>query len=71
MNQPARVLVIDDDRGMCDTVADVLRLRGNTVETATAGREGLGRLATWPADVALVDIRLPDISGLELLAAIK
>ena len=71
MNQPARVLVIDDDEGTCDTLADVLRLRGSSVETATAGRAGLSLLAARRPDVAIVDIKLPDISGLELLAAIK
>jgi PAS domain S-box-containing protein len=71
VSQPARVLVIDDDQGTCETLADVLRLKGNTVETATAGRAGLSLLAARPPDVAIVDIKLPDISGLELLSAIK
>ena len=71
MNQPARVLVIDDDEGTCDTLADVLRLRGSTVETATAGRAGLSLLVARHPDVAIVDIKLPDMSGLDLLSAIK
>jgi two-component system cell cycle sensor histidine kinase/response regulator CckA len=71
VSQSARILVIDDDKGTCDILADVLRLRGHTVETATAGRAGLGLLAAHPPDVAIVEIKLPDISGLDLLAAIK
>jgi PAS domain S-box-containing protein len=71
MSQPARILIIDDDQGMRETIADVARLRGHSVETAAGGRAGLDLLAARPADVTLVDIRLPDISGLELLGAIK
>ena len=41
------------------------------METATAGRTGLSLLAARRPDVAIVDIKLPDISDLELLAAIK
>ena len=67
----ARILVVDDDPGACETLSDVLRARGHTVHTAISGREGLGVLATNPVDVAIVDIKLPDIPGLELLDAVK
>jgi two-component system cell cycle sensor histidine kinase/response regulator CckA len=66
-----RLLVIDDDPGTCETLRDILTARGHLVETAVHGREGLRRLAAGPADVAIVDIGLPDIPGLELLDAIK
>lgn len=71
VNPPANVLVVDDDPGTCETLGDVLRLRGHAVGTATRGREGLDKLAAHPFDAAIVDIRLPDISGLDLLPAIK
>ncbi len=71
MTQTPSILVIDDDREMCETMRDVLRLKGYAVEVATAGGEGLERLGAQVFDAAIVDIRLPDISGLELLGAIK
>jgi len=71
MNQPASILIIDDDRGTCETLGDVLRAKGYAVETATRGREGLDKLSARPFDAGIVDIKLPDISGLDLLEALK
>ncbi len=71
MNQPASILIIDDDRGTCETLGDVLRAKGYAVETATRGREGLDKLSARPFDAGIVDIKLPDISGLDLLKALK
>ncbi|HEV8306438.1 MAG TPA: response regulator [Methylomirabilota bacterium] len=67
----ARILIIDDDAGMCQALEDVLRLRGHAVQAVRRGKAGLERLQTNPVDAAIVDIRLPDISGLALLDAIK
>jgi DNA-binding NtrC family response regulator len=66
-----RILIVDDDVGTCETLADVLRARGQVVLAATSGGEGLRILARHPVDVAIVDVKLPDMSGLELLDAIK
>jgi PAS domain S-box-containing protein len=62
---------MDDDAATCHTLSDVLRAQGHAVQTAISGREGLGLLARHPIDVAIVDAKLPDIPGLELLDAIK
>ncbi len=70
MIQP-RVLVIDDDPGTCETIGDVLQARGIDVQTTTRGKTALERLAHAPVDVAIVDIRLPDLPGLELLDAAR
>ena len=66
-----RILIVDDDVGTCETLGDVLRARGQVVLAATSGAEGLRMLARHLVDVAIVDIKLPDMSGLELLDAIK
>ena len=71
MIEAGRVLVIDDDPGTCHTISDVLELHGHAVESATDGYAGLERLTATPVDAAIVDIRLPDISGLDLLRAIR
>ena len=67
----SRVLVVDDDAGMCEALSDALRLKGHDVRTAHSGRDAIGALDAAPADVAIVDIHLSDISGLELLDDIK
>ncbi len=71
MSRPARILVIDDDAEMCEALSVVLQTAGYAVETATSGRAGLGAFRHHPCDAALVDLRLPDVSGLDVLRAIK
>jgi two-component system cell cycle sensor histidine kinase/response regulator CckA len=71
MIETASILVIDDDPGTCQTVGDVLELRGHAVSTATRGQAALAALAGSAVNVALLDIQLPDISGLDLLRSIK
>jgi len=71
MSLPASILIIDDDRGTRETVADILGFRGYLVETAERGEDGLEKVRTRPFDATIVDIKLPDISGLDLLKALK
>ncbi len=71
MSKPADILVIDDDPGLCATVGDVLQHRGHRVRTAGKGREAIEHLVHQPVDVAIVDFKLPDVSGVDLLESIK
>ena len=65
------VLVIDDDRDFADSLATLLRLEGYAVATAYSASEALSLLAEFPASVALVDIRLGQGSGVELVGALR
>jgi PAS domain S-box-containing protein len=71
MSERATILIVDDDPGTCETVADALELKGHAVHTGHQGWDGLALLETVAIDVAIVDIQLPDITGLKLLEAIK
>jgi PAS domain S-box-containing protein len=72
MTQRADILVVDDDPGMLETLGDVLAREGHRVQGANRGSVALNRLAqSPPVDVAIVDFKLPDISGLELLGSLK
>jgi len=66
-----RILVVDDDRGMCETIGDVLEQRGYVVQIATHARAGLEIAATSPIEAAIVDITLPDVSGFDVLHGIR
>jgi len=69
--QPAqnrRVLVVDDDRGLCLAVSTLLKEVGHDVETAADGPEALALLHERPFDIVLLDIGLPTMSGLDVLA---
>ena len=65
------ILVLDDDRGMCETIGDVLEQRGYVVQVATHARAGLEIAATSPIEAAIVDITLPDMSGFDVLHGIR
>ena len=67
----ARVLIIDDERSILDTVQILLRGEGFDVETMQNPREALARIDDLAPDIVLTDIRMPGLSGLEVLAALR
>lgn len=67
----AQILIVDDEGAICHTVSKALQRLGGHISTATSGAEALRLLAQHPFDVVLTDIRMPDISGVELLTHIK
>lgn len=67
----AQVLIIDDDRSVCELVRRGLERLGVSVATAASSEEGLASIAENPPEVVLLDIMLPGISGLEVFQEIK
>jgi len=70
MAQPS-VLIIEDEEGVRTALAKRLRMIDCLAEATATGEEGLKRLGETPADLVLLDYRLPDTDGLELLARIR
>jgi len=66
-----KVLVVDDETSILDTLQILLRGEGFDVAVARSATEALERLDEAMPDVVLSDIRMPGVSGLELLAAIR
>jgi len=66
-----RVLVVDDDLGICRSLKELLEAEGCGVEIAGDGAEGLRRLASAPFDVVLTDVVMPHMDGYELYTAIR
>jgi two-component system nitrogen regulation response regulator NtrX len=66
MERPYKILVIDDEQGICDKIQGFFTKRGFIVETAFDGEEGLKKLRTNEFDVAIVDIRMPKVNGIEV-----
>jgi ActR/RegA family two-component response regulator len=67
----ARILLIDDDEVCLDITGRLLQLHGHEFSGARTGEEGLRVAHAWKPDVALVDLRLPDLSGIDVLAQLK
>jgi DNA-binding NtrC family response regulator len=65
------VLVVDDDRTVRETLADFFESRGYAVRSAGTASDGRRAAAEHAPDVVLVDLRLPDASGLTLLEALR
>lgn len=65
------VLIIDDDTGLRKTLSDILRVKGYKTLSAKDGAEGIDLLRKNSVKVALIDLRLPDMSGIDVLAMIR
>ena len=66
-----RLLVVEDDRELNDTLAEVLTDEGYVVDQARDGHRGLHLALTRPYDVLVVDRRLPAVDGLDLIARLR
>jgi PAS domain S-box-containing protein len=66
-----RILVVDDDLGICQSLEEILEADGCEVETAQDGDEGLRRLAAGGFDLVLTDVVMPRMDGHELYTAIR
>jgi two-component system response regulator AtoC len=65
------ILAVDDDAVACDLLREVLEQEGYQVSTAGSGQAAIHLAREVPFDLAIIDIRMPDISGIEVLKALK
>lgn len=65
------VLVVDDDPGLLRAIAITLRTHGWRVSTATSGGAGIDLVATDAPDVILLDLGLPDMTGLNVARELR
>jgi len=65
------ILIIEDDAGLREALADYLRFEGFRVDQAGDGGEGLERLAASRPDVILVDLFMPGMNGGQFLARLR
>ncbi len=66
-----RVLVVDDDALLCETVKWMLSVDGHQITDVRSAEEALVRLQTEIFDIIIVDMRLPQMTGMELLSAME
>ena len=71
MGEHARILVVDDDEGIRKTLSAILQDEGYEVETAESGKEAILKSNAGFYNLALIDVRLLDMQGTELLTRIK
>jgi DNA-binding NtrC family response regulator len=71
MKETFRILVVDDDRRMVKTICDILLIKGFKAEPAYTGEEAVAKVKTMELDCVLMDLKMPEIDGIETLKIIK
>lgn len=66
-----RVLIVDDEPSIRQLIATLLTLEGFEVATAPDGRAALGQVQANPPDLVISDVRMPFMTGYELLVALR
>lgn len=67
----AKLLIIDDERGIRNTLKEILADEGHEVEVAENGKQGLEMVHAKAYDLIYTDIKMPEMDGMELLSALK
>lgn len=67
---PLKVLVVDDDPSILRLVATILRREHYDVDTANGGRDALSKIELSVYDAIVLDLMMPDVSGVEVLEAL-
>lgn len=70
-NAKKRILVIDDDKSILRTFTRILQKNGYDIEVAETGKEAIEKSKMRRYDLALIDIRLPDMDGTDLLVKLQ
>jgi two-component system, NtrC family, response regulator HydG len=69
--QKPLLLVVDDEQGILDVIGRFAKRAGYDVVTCSSGREAIAQLPTLRADLVMVDLRMPEVGGLDVLRAIR
>lgn len=65
------ILIVEDSIDLADTLHDILEIHGFKALVATSGKDGIALALAHHPDLIMLDIRLPDITGYEVLQAIR
>lgn len=68
---PVRLLLVDDEVGYLEVLSKRLTRRGYRVTTASSGTEAIRALRQWEFDLAVVDLKMEDMDGIEVLKVFK
>lgn len=69
--RPANVMIVDDDRDLAESLAEMLELQGHTVQVASNGQEAVERHRKGEFDITFMDVRMPVMNGVDSFFAIR
>ncbi len=68
---PHKVLIVDDEHAISDSLAQIFVLRGYMVKTAYSAEQAIEIIAAWEPGLAIVDVVLPKMSGIDLAILLR
>lgn len=71
MSENASLLIVDDNEDMLETLSDILQEKGYRIETTKTGKEAITKAKEHFFNVALIDLKLPDMTGIEVLRTFR
>lgn len=71
MEKQKNILLIDDDKSIVRILSRILQKQGYSIHTAETGREAEEEINGHPYDLALIDVKLPDTDGIDLLQKLQ
>lgn len=66
-----KILIVEDERVVAETLGQILRAHGYDVEISYSAEEAIEVLPRWPANLAILDVMLPQMNGIDLAIALK
>lgn len=67
----SRILVVDDEQDILETLQLILEMEGHAVDTASTGQQAIEKMSAVVPDLVLSDVMMPVMNGLELLKRLK
>lgn len=71
MSEKVRILIVDDNENMLETMRHILQEKGYLIDTANTGREAILKAREYFHNIALLDIQLPEMTGIEVLRTFR
>lgn len=71
MTRPFQVLIIDDDRDLAESLAELIEARGHVACLAFSGEAGIARFRHQHFDVAFVDVKMPGLNGVQTFLGLR
>lgn len=71
LGRKSRVIIVDDEKNICESLAAIFTSRGYESKAALSAEQAIEMIADWPPNLAILDVGLPKTNGINLAIALK